>query len=478
MLTMLGTPRRCCDGLTRRETLKAGALSVLGGSLTLPNLLRAEQSTSPAKRKGRAKSVICLFLLGGAGSQDMWDLKPNAPAEIRGEFNPIATDVPGIQICEHMPLMAKWMHRTAIVRSVNHKAGCHNPLACYSGYEAQIGDITITRDTYPPSMGAVCEYLKRDGGDFPAYVYMPCHLGWGIAIRYPGPYAGFLGKRYDPFITECTPYVDNPPEKQFEPQVCRGEPRIPNSVLAKGITIDRLNARQTLIEQFDEQLRQTDGQPGLNNFDPFQQRALSLLTSKRVKQAFNLETEDPRLRDRYGRTLFGNTALIARKLVQEGVRFVNVTWDGFWERFKISYETWDTHHRNFPIYKSYNLPYFDLTCSGLLQDLQDHGLLDETLVVVLSEMGRTPKINKDGGRDHWTYCYSVVLAGAGIKGGSVYGASDAQGAYVKDKPVSTGDICATIYECLGIDPQMPVHDYSGRPVAIAHGGQPIHDILA
>src|SRR5262245_59186969 len=182
MLTLLGTPRQCCDGLTRRETLKAGALSLLGGGFTLPNLLRAEQAAPRGKRKGRAKSVICLYLLGGAGSQDMWDMKPDAPDGIRGEFKPVATNVPGIQICEHMPRLTKWMHKAVLIRSVNHKAGCHNPLPSYSGYETPVGDITITRDTYPPSMGSVCEYLKqnsgRSGTEFPAYVYMPCYLGW------------------------------------------------------------------------------------------------------------------------------------------------------------------------------------------------------------------------------------------------------------------------------------------------------------
>src|SRR6516225_6748773 len=175
MITMLGSPRRCCDGLTRRETLKVGALSALGGAFALPNLLRAEEPARPARRRGRAKSAIVLYLLGGAGTQDMWDMKPGAPAEVRGEFKPIASSVPGTQVCEHLPRLARWMHRAAVVRSVNHKAGCHNPLPSYSGYEATLNDITSTRDTYPPSMGAVCEYVKASGrtsanGDFPAYV--------------------------------------------------------------------------------------------------------------------------------------------------------------------------------------------------------------------------------------------------------------------------------------------------------------------
>lgn len=329
MVRLLGSPRRCCDGLTRRETLKAGALSALGGMFSLPNLLRAEAAGKTAHRPGKVKSVICLYLLGGAGTQDMWDMKPAAPSEVRGEFKPIASNVPGIQVCEHLPRLARWMHRAALVRSVNHKAGCHNPLASYSGYEAMLGDITTTRDTYPPSMGSVCEYVKKDVSDFPAYVYMPCHLGWGTAIRYPGPYAGFLGKRYDPFFTECAPYIDHPPEDKNKPQVLRGEPRIPNGVLADGITLDRLQGRADLVRQFDDQLARAEGQPNLESFGPFEQKAFSILTSRRVRAAFDLSRDDPRLRDRYGRTLFGSCALIARKLVQEGVRFVNVTWERF-----------------------------------------------------------------------------------------------------------------------------------------------------
>jgi hypothetical protein len=201
------------------------------------------------------------------------------------------------------------------------------------------------------------------------------------------------------------------------------------------------------------------------------------LTSSKVKAAFDLDKEDPRLRERYGRTLFGNSTLIARRLVEQGVRFVNVTWDLFWDRIPIDYDAWDTHTRNFPILRDNKLPGLDLTYTALMEDLNNRGLLDETLVVIMSEMGRTPNINGAGGRDHWTYCYSVVLAGAGIRGGTVYGTSDAQAAFVKDKPVSTSDICATIYHCLGIDPDMPVHDRSGRPVPVAQGGQPIREIL-
>jgi hypothetical protein len=476
MLTMLGSPRRCCDGITRRETLKAGALSLLGGGFTLENLLRAEERRS---RPGKAKSVILLYLLGGAATQDMWDLKPDAPSGVKSEFKPIATSAPGVQICEHLPRMARWMHKAALVRSLNHKAGCHNCLPSYTGFEVPQPD-QHPRDSHPPSMGSVCEYLNRRQGDFPDYVYLPCWLGWGQAFRRGGPYAGFLGKRYDPLITECQPYGDKdaPAPRAGYPRVVRGQPFLPDSVLGAGMTVDRLNQRRSILQQVDEQLRKVEAQQALAGFDRTQQRAFDVLTSARMRAAFDLNTEDPRLLDRYGRTLFGQSTLIGRRLVQAGVRFVNVTWDLFWDRVQVDFDAWDTHTRNFPILKENKLPGLDQTYSALLEDLDRSGLLDETLVVVMSEMGRTPRVNGAGGRDHWTFCYGALLAGAGIKGGAVCGASDAQAAYVKDRPVSTAEICATIYQCLGIDPDMPVHDHAGRPVPIAQGAEPIREILA
>lgn len=478
MITMLGSPRRCCDGVTRRETLKAGALSLLGGAFNLPSLLALEENRDRHLRPGKAKSVILLYLLGGAATQDMLDLKPDAPVEVRGEFKPVATSAPGIQICEHLPLTAKWMHRAAVVRSVNHKAGCHNCLPSYTGCEVPQPD-QHPRDTHPPSMGSVCEYLHKGQSDFPAYVYLPCWLGWGQAFRRGGPYAGFLGKRFDPLITECTPYgdKDGPAPRPGYPKLVRGEPYLPDSALGGELTIDRLNDRRGLLHQVDAQLRTAEAQTALGGYDRIQQRAFGLLTSSKVRAAFDLKAEDSRLLDRYGRTLFGNSTLIGRRLVEAGVRFVNVTWDLFWDRIQIDYDAWDTHTRNFPILRENKLPNFDQTYTALLDDLDRRGLLDETLVVVMSEMGRTPKVNGNGGRDHWTYCYSVMFAGAGIRGGTVCGASDAHAAFVKDRPVSTSDICATIYQCLGIDPDLPVYDRSGRPTPVANGGQAIREIL-
>jgi hypothetical protein len=480
MLTILGSPRRLCDGWTRRETLRAGALSVLGG-LGLPELLAAETS----RPRQKAKHVIVLYLLGGAATQDMFDLKPSAPVGVRSEFKPIATTAAGVQVCEHLPRTAKWMHRAAVIRSMTHKAGCHNPLPSYTGSEQALANIVTTGEGYPPSMGSVCEYLRQNGQggqrslDLPDYVYMPCYLGWGQSIRRPGPYAGFLGQQYEALYTECTPTLDRGKTcLPGQPQYVRGAPRLPQASLETGITLDRLRDRRSLLSQFENKLPRAEAAAARAGFDRQQARAFQLLTSAAVRSAFDLERERPATRDAYGRTLFGSSTLIARRLVEAGVRFVNVTWDIFWERHRIDYDGWDTHTRNFPILKDWNLPQLDQTLAALLGDLNERGLLDETLVVLTSEMGRTPRVNGNGGRDHWTYCYGSLLAGAGVRGGAVCGASDAQAAFVKDRPVRPADLCATVYECLGIDPDMTVPDRSGRPVPVAQGGEPVREVLA
>lgn len=488
MLTMLGSPRRCCDGVTRRETLKAGALSAIGG-FGLPQLLAAREAGQV--RPGKAKNVILLYLLGGAATQDMFDLKPDAPQEVRTLFKPMATSASGVQICEHLPQMAKWMHKAAIVRTVTHSAGCHNTLPSYTGHEVLVSDNRITLDSYPPSMGSVCEYLRQGGEvggredgakrrvrELPDYVYMPCYLGWGQNIRRAGPYGGFLGKQFDALTTECDPHrpEGTPEPVPGKPQKVLGMPRIIGT-LQDGITIDRIGSRRRLLDQIDDQVRSIEGSNSLATFGQQQQMAFALLTSSYLKSAFELNDEDPRLVERYGKTLFGNSTLIARRLVERDVRFVNVTWDLFWDRVKVDYDAWDTHTNNFTILKENKLPGLDQTYSALMEDLEARGLLDETLVVLMSEMGRTPRINGNAGRDHWTYCYSILLAGAGIRGGTIYGESDAQAAYVKDRPVSTADICATIYHTLGIDPEFRVRDNFGRPQPVAHGGRPIYDIL-
>lgn len=468
MLRILGSRRRCCDGVTRRESLRAGALSALGG-FGLSQMLAAEAAGKV--HDARAKNVIFIFLLGGAATQDMYDLKPEAPSEVRGEFKPIPTTVPGIEVCEHLPKFATLAHQFAFIRSVTHKAGCHNCLPCYTGYDLMPPD-QHPRNSDAPSIGSVLHYLSRPETETPPYVYMPNWLGWGQSFRRAGPYGGFLGKQYDPLTTECMPYYDKDSfaPSPGKPQIVRGMPLLPGTSLDDGMTLDRLSIRRSLLQQFDDERRRLDAFAAPASYQKNQQQAFELLSSSAMRRAFDVSQEDPSTIERYGQTLFGNTALTARRLIEAGVRFVNVTWDLFWGPVNVDYDAWDTHTNNFSILKQNKLPGFDQTMFALMTDLEERGLLNETLIVVTSEMGRTPRINGNAGRDHWTNCYGSLMAGAGIKGGSVYGASDSQAAYVADKPVRPADLLATIYRTLGIDPATRVPDLTGRPVEISQGG--------
>lgn len=458
--------------ISRREALMAGSIGLMAGG---------RPQVGRAGIPGKAKSVLFLFLHGGAPTQDMFDLKPDAPVEVRGEFKPIATSAPGIHICEHLPRMARWMHKAAIVRSVGHKAGCHNTLPTYTGYSEPITDIGNSNPNHPPSMGSVCEFLRGDQGGLPAYVYLPTYLGYGDAARRPGIYGGFLGQRYDPFFSEVEPFVPAWVPKPYlreHPPFVEGLPRIPNGVLRDGMSVDRLYQRRDLLGLLENMGGATDRRAMSGEFDRTRARAFDALNSAALRQAFDLDRESPKLRDRYGRTMFGQSCLIGRKFVERNVPFINVTWEYFSQRLGIPDFGWDTHVKNFTLLKDHYLPSLDQTYTALMEDLSDRGLLDQTLVVLISDFGRTPHVNKDAGRDHWTYCYSVVLAGAGIRGGTVHGASDSHAAFVKDNPVTPADICATIYHCLGIDPETQIHDRSGRPQSIALGGKPIASILS
>ncbi|MGE0378099.1 MAG: DUF1501 domain-containing protein [Planctomycetaceae bacterium] len=477
-ITMLGGARGAWSGPTRRETLKAGGLSLLGGLFQTPARGAVESSPDRFLRPARVKSVVLLYLQGGPPTQDMFDMKPDAPNGVGGEFRPIATTAAGIEVCELLPLTARWMHKSAVIRSVYHNGGCHKNLPMYTGYDVNLPDEEF-RDSDPPSMGSVCAYLERDRQqELPTYAYLPCPLGWGEARKKAGPHGGFLGRKYDPFCTECTAYVDHPPDDIWNPQVLRGEPRLAHIDLHDGITLDRFDRRRRLVEQFDDQLHTIEARRGFGSYPREQQLAFDLLTSVPVREAFDLRLEDNHTRDRYGRTLFGSTTLLARRLVERGVKFVNVSWDNFSKRFDVSKAAWDTHERNFPMLRETLLPNFDQTYSAFIEDLDRTGLLETTLVVTMGEMGRTPRINAKGGRDHWTECYSVLLAGAGIRGGTIYGASDAQAAFIQDKPVHIRDVCATIYHLLGIDPELPVPNRSGRPIPVAHGGHAVEEILS
>lgn len=502
MLTLLGREKRACDGVTRRDLLRAGTLGLFSG-MSLPRLLQAEATNHPQQpaaserlraataagwvRPGKAKHVILLNLFGGPPTQDLFDMKPDAPVEVRGEFKPISTSAPGIQICERLPQMAKWMHRTAIIRSLSREGNDHTPLPMLTGYTgpplpgSKQGLIATRFD--PPSMGSVCSYLGLGNQQCPPYVHMPCYIGWGQDWVRAGQYGGFLGKQYDPLTTRCSPSVEKPARYDL-PQLVRGTPELPG--LEPGITIDRLRTRRSLLEQLDFGLRHAERDPALTAHNDQVSQAFHLLTSSECRQAFDLSKVGDRERDRYGRTLFGESVLIGRRLIEAGARFVTATYDVFWispgliaaGARDIDEQSWDLHWAAFPMMKGVLLPVLDQVYGALMEDLEKSGLIDDTLVVVMGEMGRASKVNSEGGRGHWTACYSCLMSGAGIQGGAVWGASDKRAEFPALHPVSPGDVCATIYECLGIDSHMPVPDAQGRPIPIAHGGRAIRGILA
>ena len=481
-VTVLGGRRRGCSGPAARRRSKVGALSLMGGLFNTSSLLAADR-TSPREytRPVKAKSVVLLYLQGGPPTQDMWDLKPQAPNGVGGEFKPIATSAPGVEIGELLPLSARWMHKSSIVRSVYHNGGCHKNLPMYTGFDVNLPDEEF-RESDPPSMGSVCAYLKRDQNEvLPTYAYLPCSLGWGEGRKKGGPHGGFLGRRYDPFCTECTAFVDHPPDDQWRPQVVRGEPRLTDTQLIEGITLDRLIGRRGLVEQFDEKYRGLmASQPDLGNFPREQRLAFDMLTSAAIREDFDLSREDDRARERYGRTLFGRFDVgWPGGLVERGVQFVNVGLGQLLETIRG---------------QQGGLGYASAKFPDAARDVAAEFRSNLFGVHRRSRRPRTARPDAGGhdGRNgthaedqcrRRTRSLDLLLLGAlrrsrYLAGGSIYGASDNQAAFIKDKPVHIRDICATIYHLLGIDPEMPVYDRANRPVAIAQGGHPIDGILA
>jgi hypothetical protein len=473
MLTVLGKPRRCCDGLSRREVLQAGVLSLFGSLLTPP--ASALGAAGARRSAGRVKSVVLLDLFGGPSHLDTFDTKPLAPVEIRGTFKPIATSLTGLRICEHLPRLAMWMHRTCLIRTVSHGYNSHNPYAVMTGYTG--GDDRedyFAKPSNHPGMGAVCQYLgigRRH--DLPGYVVLPALPGYSQGLRRAGPYGGYLGGQYDPVFAVCAEHTGDAivDDKNFYNHkiVPRGEPRLPP--LPVNVTVDGLNRRRTLLEQVDEKARRL-GSADMELMTSRQQLAFQLLTSPAARRAFDLGREPTAVRDRYGRDTFGASVLLARRLVEAGVTFVTVHTEAKGPGH------WDTHENNFNMLEHLLLPFLDRTLTSLLEDLAQRGLLKTTLVVVTGDMGRAPRVNAKAGRDHWPQCGFCLLAGGGVKEGVVYGTSDKIGAYPTEHPVAPGDLVATVYHQLGVDPDTTVPDQLGRPIAITHGGEPIHGILA
>ena len=478
MLRILGGNTQACDGLTRREVIRVGALS-LAGSLTLPSYLQGVQATqwssdnsSDTVRSGSAKSVILLNLFGGPPHLDMFDLKPWAPANIRGEFKPIATSLPGVQICELLPNLAGLMDRAALIRTYSHKYNSHNPYNVLTGFDGgNDRENYFAKRTDHPSMGSICQYLGMGRADVPNYVTMPAFPGYGQALRRSGPYGGYLGSQYDPLFTLCDPEFARESKGDYDPVEPIGIPRLPSLDTLPNLTADRVNCRHSLLEQLDNNLASLERKGKLAATNEFKQMAFSLLSSSKTRDAFDVSCESQKARDHYGPSLWGSSLLIARRLIEAGSTFITVHWEAKHAGH------WDLHKNNFGMLKSH-LPQLDRVASALIVDLECRGLLDQTLVVIMGEMGRTPQINGKAGRDHWPQCGFALLFGGGTKRGYVLGKTDNHAGYPVDHPVSAGDMVATIYQLLGVDPTLTVKDLADRPIHIAHGGEPAWELMA
>jgi hypothetical protein len=462
MLAILGPGVRLCDGLTRREMLRVGGLGFTG--LMWSDWLRARaaaagearaRSRVPAGHFGKAKACILIFNYGGPSHLDIWDLKPDAPAEIRGEFRPVATGVPGIAITEHLPRLARLANRYALIRSVTHRDNDHaiGAYLALTGYShpknAILGIEPPATPQDLPALGSVVSKLRPADKAIFSYVTLGDlrHFGNNDSM---GQNGGCLGRAYDPFTVPFARPIDGALDLNGV-----------ESVMAP-VEGQRLAGRRNLLERMSRAAPALESVAGAR--DGFTRRAFELLASTASREAFNLSREPRQVRDLYGPTHFGRNCLLARRLVEAGVPMVTV--------YSVGNRDWDTHGNNFRSLKDTLLPPMDQGMSALLEDLHNRGLLEQTLVVWMGDMGRTPRINRDSGRDHWSFCYSVVMAGAGIRGGQVYGSSDRGAAYPSTYPVGPGDLAATIYHSLGIDPRAHVIDQQGRPL-VASAGNPI-----
>jgi len=446
MLTIPGSKYRLCDGATRRDFLKVGALTV--GGLTLPELLRAE---AEAGLRGSQKSVIMIYMCGAPSHQDMYDLKMDAPAEIRGEFRPIDTNVPGIQICEHLPRLAAIMDKLVPLRSVHGSpSGAHDSFICYTGRS--------TRNQPPggwPSVGSTISRLRG-----PANEAVPPFIGLAPNAGHP-PYGspglpGFLGVGHAAFRPSGPARAD---------------------MTLNGVTLDRLDDRKNLLGSFDRFRRQVDASGTMRGMDQLAEQAMSILTSSRLAEALDLSQEDPAVRERYGKgdpKNYGDGAprnlehfLMARRLVEAGARVVT-----------LNFGRWDFHSNNFSGLRETHLPLFDQGLSALIEDLHERGLDNDVSVVAWGEFGRTPKINTNAGRDHWPAVGGGLLAGGGMRTGQVIGATDRLGAQIADRPVHFGEVIASLYHRLGIDAlATTVRDLAGRPRYLVDDHRPLPELI-
>ncbi|MSR54667.1 MAG: DUF1501 domain-containing protein [Gemmataceae bacterium] len=486
MLPILGSNKRSNKGLSRRDLLQVGGLGLFG--LGLSDLLRlrdAQASALKSAKFGRAKACILVYLFGAPPQHETFDPKPDAPVEIQGQMKSIPTCVPGVRFGEGLPRLAGMMDKLTVVRSLTHPWPFHHVHYAVSGnpnasatVEADPNDRTLW-----PFMGSVVDYLEQRRGapalpPVPRNIALPFRLYSKVNFKLlGGPYAGFLGSRYDPVWTEFSKKGTKPVPNQagrtdlYDPYA--GIRRSDKFELAgpdssADLTPERVGLRRSLLGQFDSARNELDKAESVQRFDHFQELAYSILTSPRLGNALDVDREPLPVRERFGMTLFGQSLLAARRLVEAGSQFVTVIWDAY-GHFA---DGWDTHHYHYPRLKQFLLPGLDQSFSALILDLEARGLLDETLVLCLSEHGRTPKLNSSpgGGRDHWSRVYSTVFAGGGMAGGKVVGQSDSIAGDVRDTPVSPKDVLATAFHLLGIDPHTTVPDRLNRPVPIAGEG--------
>lgn len=471
MLSITGQAVANCEGLSRREWLRAGGLGAFG--VSLPQLLaaqaRAGEDLAPGRIPsfGRAKSCILLFLFGAPAHQDLWDLKPSAPSGIRGEFQPIGSSVPDLFIGEHLPRLSQRAHQFAQIRSVTHPDNTHTVAMHYMLTGIRHARPATNPQNAPddfPCFGAVVNYLARHGQSgsskvvrsatgLPAAVSLNAPANQVSANNhiFPGFFAGFLGGGYDPLFV-----AQNANAPDFRP-------------LPAVESFDRLAARQSLLARVEQEISRLEQTAQVRELTGEYSKAFDVLTAPEVRRAFSLDDETVELRGAYGKTPFGQGCLLARRLVERGVPLVTVNWER-------DDAYWDTHAKNFIDLKGKLCPNFDQGFAALLDDLRERGLLEETLVVALGEFGRTPQINAAAGRDHWAACNTVVLAGAGVPGGAVYGSSDRIAAYPATNPVTPDDLAATVYHLLGIDRELTLYDSQQRPWALCRG-EPVWELL-
>ena len=454
--------------VSRRSLLSVGGMGMLG--MNVPDLLRADELASARpKVMARAKSVIFLFQWGGPSQIDILDMKPDSPKEYRSPHAQIRTTCSDIEICEHLPRMAKHMDKCTVVRTLHHKMKNHNSAGYYAltGHAPPSDDQRLRDlpDLYPAYGSVVSKFTANAGNGMPTFVSYPHVIADGS--RTPGQHASFLGKKYDPLFIPRDPNKDD-----F---------KLPELSLPQGLSLDRMQSRRGLQTIIDKQSRMLEFSERARGLDDYYKNAFGMLNSTRVRNAFDISKEPRWLREKYGRSSYGQGCLLARRLAEAGVKFTTCYFSNIIGGRSKTNGGWDTHGfdntRMYPIVEAYHLPITDQTLPTLIEDLDQRGMLDETLVVWMGEFGRTPKINKNASRDHWPQCYSVLLAGGGVKKGFVYGKSDKHASEPEEDAVTPEDLTATIYYLLGIDPRLHIFDTQDRPLMIS-SGEPVMDLIA